>query len=89
VTTSSPTPTEPPPEAPDPEAEIEWFARLFAFATEAGDADFLFDRLHPAVVLRDGEAACRAFVKGTILQIQDYRINEDPVETRRLIQAGD
>ena len=53
---------------------VESFAGAFAVALAEGDLDFLFDRLHPAVIANFGEDTCRAYIETTFLAVSDYRI---------------
>lgn len=57
----------------DEVAAIEAFVDEFAAAVSAGDADFLFDRLHPAVKATYDEDVCRAYIEEEILSLEDYR----------------
>ncbi len=82
----TPTSTTPPPvtddSAPTPPSTlvlvetIEEFVSAFAAATEADDFDFVWSRMHPAVIERaDGdEALCRAWVEREILALSDYEL---------------
>ena len=47
---------------------------LFATAIMEGDADFLFDRLHPAVVGGFGADLCRTWIEEEILVLENYRV---------------
>lgn len=53
---------------------VEEFAAAYTAALDAGDLGFLFDRLHPTVVTRFGEQACRDYVASEIALIRDYRV---------------
>ena len=44
--------------------QVEAFFAQWVAALQAGDAAFLFGRLHPAVVERYGEPACRTYLGG-------------------------
>ncbi len=68
TTTIAPTTSTLPPET------VEEFAVAFAAALERGDADFVFDRLHPVVIAIHDEASCRATVEDRVLLITDYRL---------------
>ncbi len=79
TTTSSTTSTA----APSSTAEtVEEFVVAFAAAIAANDVDFLFDRLHPAVVGGFGPALCRSWIEGEILLLGDYAL-AGPVEGPR------
>lgn len=69
---SAPTPTS----TPVLEETIEEFVGAFAAATEADDFEFVWSRMHPAVIERaDGdEALCRAWVEREILALSDYQL---------------
>lgn len=58
---------------------MQAFAAAYASATEAGDVEFLFERLHPVVIASSDEATCRAFVEREIVQITGYRLT-GPIE---------
>lgn len=60
------------------EETIEEFVAAFGAATEAGDFDFVWSRMHPAVIDRaDGdEELCRAWVEREILALSDYELGE-------------
>ena len=68
TTTTAATTTTSPPET------VEEFALAFAAALDRGDADFVFDRLHPIVIAIHDEASCRATVEDRVLLITDYRL---------------
>ena len=68
TTTIAPTTSTLPPEI------VEEFAVAFAAALERGDADFVFDRLHPVVIAIHDQASCRATVEDRVLLITDYRL---------------
>lgn len=53
---------------------VEEFGPAFAAALEAGDLDFVFDRLHPVVLASFGEDLCRAYVEREVSLIREYRI---------------
>ncbi len=53
---------------------VEQFVELFAAAVAAGDVDFLFGRLHPAVVGGFGPDLCRQWVTDEILQFTEYQL---------------
>ncbi len=53
---------------------VEEFAVAFADALARGDADFLFDRLHPVVLAIYDEASCRETVTTRVLPVTDYRL---------------
>lgn len=61
---------------------VEDFVQAFAAAIAAGDVDFLFDRLHPAVVGGFGPALCRSWIEGEILLLGEYKLS-GPVEGPR------
>ncbi|MGB7860961.1 MAG: hypothetical protein WBM90_10730 [Acidimicrobiia bacterium] len=71
--TTSPTPA-PTTTVVDLTPDIEAFVPVFADAIGAGDADFLFNTLHPAVLAIYDEATCRAFIDSDILLLEDYRL---------------
>ena len=58
---------------------MEDFLVAFAAAIAAGDVDYLFDRLHPAVVGGYGPELCRTWIEVEILQLVDYQLT-GPVE---------
>jgi hypothetical protein len=65
--TSSPTsPATVPPSAPPPldPATAEQFAMDLLAAFQAGDTQYLFDRLHPLVIERYGSDQCRNYTSG-------------------------
>ena len=70
------TTTAPPPSTLALEETLEEFVAAFAAATEADDFDFVWSRMHPAVIERaDGdEALCRAWVEREILALDDYAL---------------
>ena len=68
TTTTAATTTTSPPET------VEEFALAFAAALDRGDADFVFNRLHPVVIAIHDEASCRATVEDRVLLITDYRL---------------
>jgi hypothetical protein len=49
------------PPVPTEEA-VEAFLKAFAFAIRSQDATFLYNRLHPSVLDRYGEATCQAYI---------------------------
>jgi hypothetical protein len=51
---------------------VEDFIETYAAAIAAGDVDFLFDRLHPAVVGGFGSELCRSWIESEILQFTSY-----------------
>lgn len=53
---------------------VEKFGLLFATAITERDADFLFDRLHPAVVGGFGANLCRTWIEQEILLLENYRL---------------
>jgi hypothetical protein len=57
---------------------LEEFVAAFGGATDADDFDFLWSRIHPAVIERAGgdEELCRAWVEREILALGDYRLLE-------------
>lgn len=57
--TPSPTPTPTPSPTPDPDTLAKAFLVDLVGAIRAGDADSMLPRLHPAVIDRYGEAACK------------------------------
>ena len=59
--------------APSVEDPLAFMAALQE-ARRSGDQAFLFDRLHPAVLERYGEAACRTFVAGLTLPSVTYAV---------------
>jgi hypothetical protein len=61
---------------------VEEFVVAFAAAIAASDVDFLFERLHPAVVGGFGPALCRSWIEGEILLLGDYKL-AGPVEGPR------
>lgn len=57
-----------------PDETVEDFVVRFASAIEDGDVDFLFDRLHPAVVGGFGMDLCRSWITNEILVLENYRL---------------
>jgi hypothetical protein len=57
--TPSPTPTPTPSPTPDPDTLAKAFFVDLVQAIRAGDVDSMLPRLHPAVIERYGEAACK------------------------------
>ena len=53
---------------------VEEFVDRFAAAIAASDVEFLFDRLHPAVIGGFGPDVCRNWVEAEILQFSDYEL---------------
>ncbi len=74
TTTTTSATTIPPTTSMIPPETVEEFALAFAAALERGDADFVFDRLHPVVIAIHDEASCRATVEDRVLLITDYRL---------------
>ncbi len=60
-----------------PAVVIETFVSEYAAAIGAGDVEFLFDTIHPAVINRYGEEACRRIIRDEFLLITDYRMVGD------------
>lgn len=83
-TTEPPTTTAPTTSTTIPVDAIATFVTEFAALIDAGDADVLFDRLHPAVLEAQDADLCRAFIEREILELRDYRLTGDitgPVAT--------
>ena len=57
-----------------PSQLIEDFVVLFALAIADGDADFLLNRLHPAVTGGFGPDLCLNWIETEILQLGDYEL---------------
>jgi hypothetical protein len=58
---------------PVPTAEaVEAFLKAFSLAIRTNDSTFLYDRLHPAVLDRYGEAACQGYINQ--FEIPDFDI---------------
>jgi hypothetical protein len=57
--------------------DVRVFVEALAAAIAGGDADFVFDRLHPVVLGTFDAEICRTFVEGEILALVDYRIVGD------------
>ncbi len=74
TTAPTSTTTIPPTTSTLPPETVEEFALAFAAALDRGDADFVFDRLHPIVIAIHDEASCRATVEDRVLLITDYRL---------------
>ncbi len=77
TTTMAPTTTTsaaPPTTVTSDEALIQEFVVDYAAATEADDVDFLYERIHPAVIATGGEELCRNFVAAEIVLISDYQL---------------
>ncbi len=83
VTTSPTTTTTSTAVEPTAPAEtVEEFVLAFAAAIAVGDVEFLFDRLHPAVVGGFGPALCRSWIEGEVLLLGNYELS-GPVEGPR------
>jgi hypothetical protein len=67
TTSTTTTTTTPPP-------SVEEFIAAYAAATEAGDADFLFERLLPQLRDAFGSDLCRAWVEREIVAISGYQL---------------
>lgn len=52
---------------------VEAFVGELSAAIAAGDSEFLFDRLHPAVKATYDEAECREHIDDEILLLESYR----------------
>lgn len=79
-TTTTPSTTAP----VDPAAAIAAFVPEFANMITAGDAQGLFDTLHPAVLETQDANLCKSFIEREILALVDYRLTGDvtgPVPT--------
>jgi hypothetical protein len=79
VTDDSVAPTTGPPRTTMAMQEtLEQFVAAFGTATEADDFDFLWSRIHPAVIERaeGDEELCRAWVEREILALGDYQLLE-------------
>lgn len=50
------------------------FITAFGAAIAAEDVDWLFARLHPAMILGYGEDVCRGFIEDEILQLKEYTL---------------
>ena len=75
-------PTTAPPEATTTttaaaDQTVEEFFPDYVAAIESGDVDFLFDRLHPAVVEQFDPELCRAFIEREILALGNYQVTGD------------
>lgn len=87
TTTAPPatTTTEAPPETTTTtiaDETVEEFVEAFSAALEAGDRDFVLDRLHPEVYAGWGEDLCVAWVDREIMTLTDYtlvQINSGPL----------
>lgn len=53
---------------------VESFVETFSAALETGDADFLYTRLHPAVVDGYGEDLCRAWIDREVMGLSQYQL---------------
>lgn len=73
TTTAAPTTTTTT-ETPVPDETVDEFTEAFAAALEVQDLEFLFDRLHPTVIDRFGEASCRSHLAAEFSPMRDYRI---------------
>lgn len=90
TTTPAPAATQPPSTAPPVgPAEVAAFIVEFAAATEAGEAEFLFDRIHPVAIAASDAEVCREFVGREIVLIEDYRAAGPVTETARSFTVGD
>lgn len=88
-TTAAPT-TAPPTTAPPttaaaepPNQTVEEFFVEYVAAVEAGDGEFLHDRLHPVVLDQSEAELCGSFIEREILALGDYRMTgevEGPIE---------
>jgi hypothetical protein len=58
----------------DPLTAIAAFVPEFAMMIAAGDAQGLFDTLHPAVLETQDPDLCKAFIEREILALVDYRL---------------
>ncbi len=84
TTTTEPTTTT---EAPaiDPADAITAFVTSFVAMIDAGDAQGLFESLHPSVTANQDADLCQAFIEREILALVDYRLTGDitgPLATR-------
>ncbi|MCB1245697.1 MAG: hypothetical protein KDB69_00350 [Acidimicrobiia bacterium] len=68
TTTSSTTTTT---EAPE---TVEEFVKAFAAALEAGDREFVSERLHPVVSDAWGDDLCQAWIDREIVELRDYTL---------------
>lgn len=68
TTSSTTTTTTLPPES------IDDFVVAFREALDADDLDFVFSRLHPAVIEDYGEDLCRTWTEREILALEEYQI---------------
>ncbi len=78
VTTSPTTTTTTTSTAVEPTAPaetVEEFVLAFAAAIAVGDVEFLFDRLHPAVVGGFGPVLCRSWIEGEVLLLGNYELS--------------
>jgi hypothetical protein len=69
--------TEPPPSTTTtiaPEETIAAFIAEFSAAIAAGNVDWLYDNLHPAMSLGYGEDVCRNFIVNDILALTEYML---------------
>jgi hypothetical protein len=61
-----------------PPETLAEFVDLFAAALEADDVQFIFGRLHPAVVDGYGADICLKFIEREIIALDNYRLTADP-----------
>ncbi len=58
-----------------PTQQVEAFVAEFAAALAGGDGEFVFSRLHPALVLGFGEELCRQWIGAEIMGLSNYALS--------------
>ncbi|NND85167.1 MAG: hypothetical protein HKN46_08470, partial [Acidimicrobiia bacterium] len=56
---------------------LESFIGAFSAALEAGDVEFVWERLHPEVIAVSDEATCRAWVEAEVMGLSGYTFIEE------------
>lgn len=78
ATSAGPSPV-PPTAAPSPSLDpptAGQFALDIAAKITAGDSQYMFERLHPAVIDRYGEAACHAYVDSIAGHVKQWTVDD-------------
>lgn len=74
-----------------PVETVEEFAAAYGAALAAGDVEFVWERLHPAVKEGYGEDLCRAWVEREVMQLMEYvlvSVNSGPLATQFALPTG-
>lgn len=66
-----------------PPETVEGFVVAFGTALDADDLDFVFSRLHPAVIDAYGEDLCLAWTEREILALENYQMTGTHTELGR------